>query len=102
MGDVYREILNEDEVIFDKSKIPESTARGSYRKLISMVHDLTWEPVVDATDTDADATNTSSSCVVDEMERRGKESICAAKFKFELSSGSYATMMLRELLCTKI
>lgn len=105
VGDLYRQILEEDNVVFDKNKIPESTARGSYRRLVSIPRDLRWEQIKD-TDHDHD-TNKSSAGSANGTdgahENYSNETVVdAAKFTFELNSGSYATMMLRELLFTKL
>lgn len=87
IGDLYREILSADGVELSvKSDTEESSAKGSYRKLIQHANNLKWENV---TQDKEDKFDTSSDCVVD-----------AARFTFELESGCYATMMLRELMLT--
>ncbi len=86
IGDLYREILSADGVELSvKSDTEESSAKGSYRKLIQHATNLKWENVTH----EEDKSVTSSDCVVD-----------AARFTFELESGCYATMMLRELMLT--
>lgn len=77
IGDLYKTILTQDGIQLSKEKTPESTAKGSYRKLLQKADKLSWEFVGD------------SGPVVSD-----------AKFTFELESGSYATMMLRELMVT--
>lgn len=91
IGDLYGEILAADGVQLSvKNDTEESSAKGSYRKLIQYANNLRWDVDVVANDEDVKS-NTSSETdrVVD-----------AARFKFELESGCYATMMLRELMLT--
>eukprot|EP00956_Cyclotella_meneghiniana_P019051 scaffold32305_cov57-Cyclotella_meneghiniana.AAC.1 len=83
IGELYESILFEDGVQFVKEKVSEATAKGSYRKLIQSAHELTWETI------DGDPVDDSDDHV-----------ILNAKLTFELESGSYATMMLRELMVT--
>lgn len=85
MGELYQAILAEDGIKLSKDKIPEATAKGSYRKLIQKANDLKWEMV----GSEANSTNESNDAIITD-----------AKFTFELESGSYATMMLRELMVT--
>jgi tRNA pseudouridine13 synthase len=86
MGELYETILAEDGIKLSKEKIPEATAKGSYRKLIQKAYDLKWEVVK----SEGSSTNESNDDAI----------ITDAKFTFELESGSYATMMLRELMVT--
>lgn len=87
IGDLYREILSADGVQLSvKSDTEESSAKGSYRKLIQHANNLKWENVAHDKE---DKSDSLSDCVVD-----------AARFTFELESGCYATMMLRELMLT--
>lgn len=81
IGDLYKTILTEDGIELSKNKVPESTAKGSYRKLLQKADGLHWEPVGKSEDSD--------DPVVSDV-----------KFTFELESGAYATMMLRELMVT--
>ena len=76
-GQIYRDILKSDCVEFKKKSVPEATASGSYRKLIVRPEHLT-------ADTESD-------------------SICESmKLTFRLPKGSYATMLLRELMLTTV
>lgn len=86
IGELYQKILSDDGIKISKDSVPEATAKGSYRKLIQKAHDLKWEKLVG----DAVSVNngTDDSIVAD------------VKITFELESGSYATMMLRELMVT--
>ena len=80
IGDLYREILENDGVELCKdNSTPEATAKGSYRKLIQQAHNLKWEIV-------AETGEQKSEAIYDPV-------VNAAKFTFELSSGTYATMM---------
>jgi tRNA pseudouridine13 synthase len=81
IGELYKAILSQDGIILSKDKIPEATAKGSYRKLIQKATGLSWEMV------ESEAECKESADVI----------VSNAKFTFELESGSYATMMLREL-----
>ena len=86
IGELYKSILSEDGVQFDKEKVSEATAKGSYRKLIQSANKLIWESI--------EGDNGSH---VDDSD---DPIVSNAKFTFELESGSYATMMLRELMVT--
>lgn len=87
IGELYKELLDADGVnLTEKDSIPESTAKGSYRKLIQHAHGLKWHDVSKRV---SEKPDTSDDAVVD-----------AACFTFELESGCYATMMLRELMVT--
>jgi tRNA pseudouridine13 synthase len=80
IGQLYKDFLEQEKVQFDKNALhDESTARGSYRRLISYVENFTFA-VIPSTST------TQDPDVVD------------VKFTFDLSKGSYATMLLRELM----
>jgi tRNA pseudouridine13 synthase len=75
IGSLYQEFLQKEQVQFEKHIINnESKARGSYRRLIVYVENLTHERL------------SSNNTVVD------------VKFTFNLPKGSYATMFLRELM----
>jgi tRNA(Glu) U13 pseudouridine synthase TruD len=86
IGDLYREILRDDGVEFSKGEISEATAKGSYRKLIQKANGLKWYNVPDP----EIATSEGSKDPI----------VISAQFTFELESGCYATMMLRELMIT--
>jgi tRNA pseudouridine13 synthase len=75
IGSLYQEFFQKEQVQFEKHIInDESKARGSYRRLIVHVENLTHERL------------SSNNTVVD------------VKFTFNLPKGSYATMFLRELM----
>ena len=75
IGILYKEFLRKDNVQFDKSGVhDEAKARGSYRRLIAHVDKLLFE---------------RQPC---------KSSLVNMKLKFHLPKGSYATMLLRELM----
>ncbi len=86
IGTLYEEVLRGDGVELSKGNIPEATAKGSYRKLIQRANKLAWSDVLEVGRVESDV---SDDPVVD-----------AARFTFELKSGCYATMMLRELMVT--
>ena len=108
IGDIYQQILKEDGIVFDKSKIMESTARGSYRNIIAMAHELKWECVTMESNDNYALKN--SEGVKDEKKKDENDcsriekdsTVKAAKFSFRLDSGSYATMMFRELQLTRL
>ena len=75
IGQFYSELLQNDNIVFDKGKPAESTAKGCYRRFISFATNIEWE------------------CV-----KSKNELVEEALFKFELQKGSYATMFMRELM----
>mmetsp|Transcript_5227 Transcript_5227/g.10971 ORF Transcript_5227/g.10971 Transcript_5227/m.10971 type:complete len:102 (-) Transcript_5227:118-423(-) len=83
IGALYNKILENDGVnLNEKCNIHEATAKGSYRKLIQKASNLKWEKVCECTSEGEDP-------VID-----------AVQLSFELESGCYATMLLRELMLT--
>ncbi|KAL7446094.1 hypothetical protein ACHAXH_008706 [Discostella pseudostelligera] len=86
IGELYRDILHDDGIELNKGDVPEATAKGSYRKLIQKANGLKWNIVPDH---DTEEPDLSNDPVVG-----------AVQFTFELESGCYATMMLRELMVT--
>ena len=78
IGQFYRDLLERDNVKFERNAIPEATAKGSYRKLIVYPGKFTFEI-------------SSSETISKSM-----------KLSFELPKGSYATMLLRELMLTTV
>ncbi len=88
-GDLYREILAADGVQLSvKNDAEEATVKGSYRRLIQHANNLKWNVVASNEEVKTDSSSETDP-VVD-----------AARFTFELESGCYATMMLRELMLT--
>ena len=83
---MYEEVLQCDGVQLRKGNIPEATAKGSYRKLVQRANNLIWSTVPEQGKAEPDV---SDDPVVD-----------AARLTFELESGCYATMLLRELMVT--
>lgn len=75
VGDRYREELALDKIEFRKGAVGESTARGSYRSLVGCATNLSLQ-----LEEDGDSRN--------------------VRCHFDLPSGSYATMFLRELMRT--
>jgi len=83
IGELYKQILKDDGIdLATKDNIPESTAKGSYRKLVVKATNLQWERLNKCETLDEDPVITD------------------AKLTFDLKKGCYATMMLRELLMT--
>ena len=78
IGELYRTMLAADGVEFKKDAVPEATARGAYRNLVAPANNL----------------------AVSFLDTREDGAVGNARFSFELQSGSYATMLLRELMCT--
>ena len=81
IGALYHDFLKEENVSFGRNSPDEVTAKGSYRSLIANAQNL--------------------SITFDECD---KDSSIASQFvlKFDLPSGSYATMLLRELMTTTV
>ena len=80
VGDLYKEILKRDEVLFSKDAPDESTARGSYRRLIAKAENIELK-----------------------LNDTGEEKVVPAfTLSFDLSRGCYGTAFLRELMMTTI
>ena len=79
MGDRYSEFLKNEKVSFEKGVQLEATAKGSYRHLVVPMSSLELE--------------FSSSTVSD---------VVSFQVSFDLPPGSYATMLLRELMVTTV
>jgi TruD family tRNA pseudouridine synthase len=77
IGQVYQKLLQRDYVSFDQNAPAEATAKGSYRRLITLPDNL---------DVSFD--------VLDESSARTSNSM---KLKFDLPKGCYATVLMREL-----
>jgi TruD family tRNA pseudouridine synthase len=84
----YLRLLELDGIRFDKNAPLEATAKGSYRHLIAMPNDMS---VTFLDDNDEISKDNMSTTV-----RTAK----TVKLSFELPKGSYATMLLRELMVT--
>ncbi len=83
IGSLYNKILNNDGInLNEKCNIQEATAKGSYRRIIQKATNLKWEKVCDTSSEGEDP-------VID-----------AIQLSFDLKSGCYATMLLRELMLT--
>lgn len=72
IGTLYQDLLERDEVRFEKTAPEEATAKGSYRRLVVQIQDMQYDML------------SADSC----------------KFTFQLPKGCYATMCLRELMLT--
>jgi TruD family tRNA pseudouridine synthase len=80
MSKLYKDILDRSKVSFEKSAPPEATAKGGYRRLLVEASDLNCETFQEET----------------------KPHLLSARLSFDLPKGSYATMLLRELLLTTV
>jgi TruD family tRNA pseudouridine synthase len=85
---VYHRLLELDGIRFDKSAPLEATAKGSYRHLIAMPNDMSVTFLDDTDETSHDNRSTTRTTAK------------TVKLSFELPKGSYATMLLRELMVT--
>lgn len=80
MGQRYEQLLQNENVKFEKEAPLEATAKGSYRRLVVPMNSLEVEfPDVASTD-----------------------EVNSFQISFDLPSGSYATMLLRELMVTTV
>jgi tRNA(Glu) U13 pseudouridine synthase TruD len=80
LAKLYRALLDHDAVSFRRDGPPESTAKGSYRRLVSRAYNVSFEVLVDT----------------------GGDGNLDIKLQFDLPTGSYATMFLRELMYTTV
>mmetsp|Transcript_12427 Transcript_12427/g.14001 ORF Transcript_12427/g.14001 Transcript_12427/m.14001 type:complete len:907 (+) Transcript_12427:172-2892(+) len=85
MGQRYNEFLQCKEGIeFKRTSTKEATAKGGYRHLIVLPEFIEWQPH-------------QENSAIDNL-----TPISAAKVEFSLPSGSFATMLLRELMVSSI
>ena len=77
-------MLRDDGIELSKDSVAESTCKGSYRKIIQKATNLKWNSVSEGEDNSDGPT------------------VSAARVSFELESGCYATMVLRELMVTTL
>mmetsp|Transcript_21847 Transcript_21847/g.32161 ORF Transcript_21847/g.32161 Transcript_21847/m.32161 type:complete len:298 (-) Transcript_21847:297-1190(-) len=92
IGKFYEDILLRDNVSFCKDTVAEATAKGTYRDIVAFAKDLEWEKVKDGGENSKHG----------EEEMQQSDIVDTFKIRFELGSGSYATMMLRELMTTTL
>jgi tRNA pseudouridine13 synthase len=89
IGALYHDFLKMDDIRFDRDAPSESTAKGSYRPLIAFAEGV--EVIFDCReDRKADAIDTAPG------------TITTFKLKFDLPRGSYATMLMREMMLTTV
>jgi len=67
----------------EKCNIQEASAKGSYRKLVQKAYNMSWEIVT-----------------TDQGDNPRDPIVESARFHFDLRSGCYATMLLREMFFT--
>lgn len=77
VGERYQAELANDGIKLTKGAIEESTAKGSYRSLIVTAENVELN-----------------------LEKENSSVACNARLKFDLPTGAYATMLLRELMRT--
>lgn len=77
IGALYIQMLENDGVSFKKNAPPESTAKGSYRHLVAKAQNISFST-------------------------RTEDDKLQMKIRFDLPRGSYATMLLRELMITTV
>lgn len=82
IGDLYKQLLNDDGITFLGNAPEEGTASGSYRKLICYCENMSYN--VESSDVDS------------------KEGFDSLQVSFDLPKGSYATILLRELMLTTV
>jgi tRNA pseudouridine13 synthase len=80
MSKLYEDFLERSKVSFEKSAPPEATARGGYRRLIVEASNLNCET----------------------FQEEAEPHLLSARLSFDLPKGTYATMLLRELLLTTV
>lgn len=81
IGKQYRELLEQDHISFDKQMPDEGTAKGAYRYLLAEPENLAVEFAQGSGHDDC---------------------VGSMKLTFDLPAGSYATMLLRELMITTV
>ena len=91
VGRCYEAFLARDNVRFERDAPLEATAKGAYRNVVVKVESLVLNWYSDDGDVSDDRSRTDKEGAVSNVE-----------LQFELPSGSYATMMLRELMTTTI
>jgi len=92
IGDLYKQFLDQDGISFERGAVPEATCKGNYRHLVRVPHTIIWE-VLDPNKQNSAGNNDDADDNI-----LNSEFIEAVKFTFSLDSGSYATMLLRELM----
>jgi len=85
IGTWYDDILNEEGIQFSKKSVPEATAKSAYRRLIAYPEKMEWETKESYNGND-----------------QNEHFVNSAVFKFSLGSGSYATMLLREMMVSTL
>ena len=81
IGELYTHILEQDGIRLTKDSPEEATSRGRYRRVVTMPSNIEFEPI--------------------QLDVGGKH-VSSATISFDLPKGSYATMLLRELMLTTI
>ena len=79
IGTLYDDLLKREKVRFDKEAPPEGTAKGDYRRLICRPANFSADFLAEDT-----------------------SNVMSVKLAFDLPSGSYATMLLREFMVTTV
>ncbi|TIB00414.1 hypothetical protein E3P96_02653 [Wallemia ichthyophaga] len=101
VGDKYKEMLKTDHLDWEKLWRPqrEYSMEGSYRKMVHLPKDVKWEVIKYVTGDEQllkSAEEEMLGLPVDKVE--GEKRNTAVSMSFNLGSGTYATMLLREIL----
>ncbi|TIA88213.1 hypothetical protein E3P99_02743 [Wallemia hederae] len=101
VGEKYKEMLKMDELDHEKLWRPqrEYSMEGSYRRMIHLPKDVTWEVIRYVTGDEQLLKSAEEEILnldVDKVD--GEKKKLALSMNFNLGSGTYATMLLREIL----
>lgn len=101
VGDKYKEMLKTDDLDWEKLWRPqrEYSMEGSYRKMVHLPKDVKWEVMKYVTGDEQllkSAEEEMLGLPVGKVE--GEKRNTAVSMSFNLGSGTYATMLLREIL----
>ena len=89
IGARYREFMTKENVSFVRNAPSEATAKGSYRSLIAFAQNL---------EVSFDCEKSSDTFAAE----KEQDTVSEFKLTFDLPSGSYATMMMREMTLTTV
>ncbi|CDS10699.1 hypothetical protein LRAMOSA11185 [Lichtheimia ramosa] len=99
VGDIYRDLLEKDQIVFDKSEQYMKDLAGDYRPMLAKADDLEWS-LIRYDDPCAPLCYTDLDRIVNKDEPTnipdGKH--LALRIEFTLGTSQYATMALREIL----
>ena len=101
VGEKYKEMLKMDELDHEKLWRPqrEYSMEGSYRRMIHLPKDVTWEVIRYVTGDEQLLKSAEEDILNLEVDKvDGEKKKLALSMNFNLGSGTYATMLLREVL----